>query len=297
MIFVFIPAEIKEENTSADNKPNCKLESNERKDIKVEGMDSSVKGENIKNEPKVELGTDIETKKEKDSSSEIEENDDSEDEKKANENIIGIATRRSTRQSLKAKDEDIQDEERDENDKDAKEPESESLAAMRKKVAEPPPAVEPVPSESKTRWHVICSHLDDWINLAEWFKDSEVRCERALSKIIREDFLPVLPEIIEARVSHSLLLVFITMLKICYQSVFRHCIFLYARLKNGTYYGNTCGGRCPKGFRSLSQRVFIRSLSNLVNMLVGIISRPSDITSQIPPGTPELWPLNCPKTE
>ena len=32
-------------------------------------------------------------------------------------------------------------------------------------------------------------------------------------------------------------------------------------------------------------------------MLVGITSRPSSLTSQIPPGTPELWPLNCPKTE
>ena len=51
----------------------------------------------------------------------------------------------------------------------------------------------------------------------------------------------------------------------------------------------------PQGFRFLSQRVFIRSLSNLVNMLVGIISRPSSITSQIHPGTLELWPLNCPK--
>ena len=30
-------------------------------------------------------------------------------------------------------------------------------------------------------------------------------------------------------------------------------------------------------------------------MLVAIISRPSSITSQIPPCTPELWPLNCPK--
>jgi len=30
-------------------------------------------------------------------------------------------------------------------------------------------------------------------------------------------------------------------------------------------------------------------------MLVGIISQQSSITSQIPPGTPELWPLNCPK--
>ena len=53
---------------------------------------------------------------------------------------------------------------------------------------------------------------------------------------------------------------------------------LYARLKNGTYYGNTCGGRVC----SLSQRVLIRYLSNLVNMLVDIISRPSSITSQTP---------------
>jgi len=55
------------------------------------------------------------------------------------------------------------------------------------------------------------------------------------------------------------------------------------------------GGRRPQGFRFLSQRVFIGSLSNLVNMLVCIMSRPSSITSQIPPGTPELWPFNCPK--
>jgi len=32
-------------------------------------------------------------------------------------------------------------------------------------------------------------------------------------------------------------------------------------------------------------------------MLVGIISRPSSITCQIPLGTPEMWHLNCPKTE
>ena len=38
------------------------------------------------------------------------------------------------------------------------------------------------------------------------------------------------------------------------------------------------GGRRPQGFRSLSLKVFIRPLSNLVNMLVGIISRPSSIT-------------------
>jgi len=32
-------------------------------------------------------------------------------------------------------------------------------------------------------------------------------------------------------------------------------------------------------------------------MLVGIISRPSSITSQIPSGTLKLWPVNFPKTE
>jgi len=54
------------------------------------------------------------------------------------------------------------------------------------------------------------------------------------------------------------------------------------------------GRRRPECFRILSQRVFIRSLSNLVNMLVGIISRPSSITSLIPTGIPELWPSHCP---
>jgi len=41
-------------------------------------------------------------------------------------------------------------------------------------------------------------------------------------------------------------------------------------------------GRHPQGLRSLSKRVFIQSLSNLVNMLEGIISRPSSLTSQTP---------------
>jgi len=30
-------------------------------------------------------------------------------------------------------------------------------------------------------------------------------------------------------------------------------------------------------------------------MLKGMISHPSSITSQIAPGTPELWSFNCPK--
>lgn len=63
------------------------------------------------------------------------------------------------------------------------------------------PAVAPQPSKSSTRWHLVCETLDDWINFAEWFKESQTKCERALSKVIREDFLPVLSEIIEARVS------------------------------------------------------------------------------------------------
>lgn len=67
------------------------------------------------------------------------------------------------------------------------------------------PAVAPTPSKSVTRWHLVCETLDDWVNLAEWFKDSAVRCEKALSKEIRENFLPVLPEIIEARVSQYFL--------------------------------------------------------------------------------------------
>lgn len=66
------------------------------------------------------------------------------------------------------------------------------------------PAVAPTPSNSSTRWHLVCQTLDDWVNLAEWFNDSDVRCEKSLSKVIREDFLPVLPEIIEARVSIAL---------------------------------------------------------------------------------------------
>jgi len=45
------------------------------------------------------------------------------------------------------------------------------------------------------------------------------------------------------------------------------------------------------GFPLSKSKSFRKSLSNLVC----IISRPSSITSQKTPGTPELWPLNCPK--
>jgi len=56
--------------------------------------------------------------------------------------------------------------------------------------------------------------------------------------------------------------------------------------------GRWAGWRRPQGFRSQSQRVSIRSLSNVVNMLVGIIFRLSSITSQI---NHTLLIMNCPK--
>jgi len=59
--------------------------------------------------------------------------------------------------------------------------------------------------------------------------------------------------------------------------------------------GGRTGGRRRQAFRSLNQRVFIRSLSNLVNMLLCIMSRSSSKSSQIPKAHPEIWPLNCPK--
>ncbi|KAK3602637.1 hypothetical protein CHS0354_034227 [Potamilus streckersoni] len=55
------------------------------------------------------------------------------------------------------------------------------------------------PHPSPSRWHLICEALQDWIDLAEKFKGSTVRSERSLAKAIQEDFLPVLPEIIENR--------------------------------------------------------------------------------------------------
>jgi len=48
--------------------------------------------------------------------------------------------------------------------------------------------------------------------------------------------------------------------------------------KTGCIMGTPRLGRRPQGFRYLSQR-----------------PRPSSITSQIPAGTPELWPFNCTK--
>ena len=48
---------------------------------------------------------------------------------------------------------------------------------------------------------------------------------------------------------------------------------------------------------ALKVKEFSSGLYQTWNMLVCIMSRLSSITSLIPPCTPELWPLNCPKTE
>ena len=80
--------------------------------------------------------------------------------------------------------------------------EEEKLTSVQSPEVKPRPKPTPPPkSKTGSRWHLICTTLDDWINLAEWFKESATRCEKALAKVIEEDFLPVLPEIIETRVS------------------------------------------------------------------------------------------------
>ena len=61
------------------------------------------------------------------------------------------------------------------------------------------------PLNPNVRWHLICVDMDDWEGLAESLKDSKVKCERDLYKCIVEDFLPAIPDIIEARVSHHVL--------------------------------------------------------------------------------------------
>uniref|UniRef100_K1PW96 Cat eye syndrome critical region protein 2 n=1 Tax=Magallana gigas TaxID=29159 RepID=K1PW96_MAGGI len=55
------------------------------------------------------------------------------------------------------------------------------------------------PLNPNVRWHLICVDMDDWEGLAELLKDSKVKCERDLYKCIVEDFLPAIPDIIEAR--------------------------------------------------------------------------------------------------
>lgn len=191
-------AEIKNEHEKASNEQtqngDVKQESENCEDIEETGETkpsvdtSNVKVEKEENKDDVKMETE-----DGDNVEEMETSENDADEKP----VIKYETRnrgmRPEKKEVKKKNDTESEEE--------KEPESESLAAMKEKIASTKPAVEPAATVSSTGWHVICSTLDDWINLAEWYKDSPVRCEKALSKIIREDFLPVLPEIIEARVS------------------------------------------------------------------------------------------------
>ncbi|XP_021345176.1 uncharacterized protein LOC110445105 isoform X2 [Mizuhopecten yessoensis] len=56
----------------------------------------------------------------------------------------------------------------------------------------------PLP-EVNPRWHLICTTYEDWDALAETFKESKVKCERDLCRCITQDFLPAIPDIMEAR--------------------------------------------------------------------------------------------------
>lgn len=180
---------VKDENAS-ESGSSIKTEKETKEENRSEEDKKCTKKE-ISAETKEELDTEVDMK---DNGEELkdEQKEEQEDEKP----VRRMETRNKGIRPVKKEDKT------ENSDPEAEEePESESLAAMKEKVMSPKPAIEPAVSKSETGWHVICSTLDDWINLAEWFKDSPVRCEKSLSKVIREDFLPVLPEIIEARVS------------------------------------------------------------------------------------------------
>jgi len=61
-------------------------------------------------------------------------------------------------------------------------------------------------------------------------------------------------------------------------------------------YAASQGGRRQQGFRSLSQIVFCPVFIKLGDY-VGGHNISTKFYNMPPPGTPELWPLNCPKTE
>jgi len=69
--------------------------------------------------------------------------------------------------------------------------------------------------------------------------------------------------------------------------------FLYARLKNGMYYGNTCGRRAAsEGFPLFKLKSFHPVFIKLGENVGGHNISTKFYNHQMPPGTPELWPLN-----
>jgi len=72
--------------------------------------------------------------------------------------------------------------------------------------------------------------------------------------------------------------------------------FLYACLKNGTYYENTCGRRAASTGFPLSKSKSLHQVFIKLGEYVGVHNVSTKFYNQPnPTGTLELWLLNCPK--
>ncbi|XP_055957766.1 DNA ligase 1-like isoform X2 [Patella vulgata] len=74
-----------------------------------------------------------------------------------------------------------------------------SPASIEDSKSEDEKPVEVIEPRHVSRWHMVCSTLEDWQNLSEFFRESEAKCEKALYRTIVEDFLPEIPNIIIER--------------------------------------------------------------------------------------------------
>ena len=128
-------------------------------------------------------------------------------------------------------------------------------------------------------WQIGCRYVKICTNISTctWFKHAFTTYIQAIKSMIWSDaevaFKDHFPRTRYLRLAQSL----------CGS-------FLYARLKNGTNLGTPAAGGpimfaggMSTGLPLSKSKSLIRSLSNLVNMLVGIISQLSSITCQIPP--------------
>ena len=60
---------------------------------------------------------------------------------------------------------------------------------------------QPTDASRRTGWHLVCEVTQDWQQLVDTLADSKVRCDRTLLRILREEFLPLIPSIQEEKVS------------------------------------------------------------------------------------------------
>ena len=74
----------------------------------------------------------------------------------------------------------------------------------------PEPEPEPLYTMPPERWRVVCLTMKDWEQLTEFFGDSNKQCERQLYRLLREEFLPDLPDIYKKKV-RSFISTFITL--------------------------------------------------------------------------------------